>query len=60
MIVSACVRVCERERTGERKRDFHTEEKVEDVEIVCHFFSTLLFVIFICSMSSGVLVLVLL
>ncbi len=29
------------------------QKKVEDMEIVCHF------VIFICSMSSGVLVLVL-
>ncbi len=31
------MRVCEREREKEN-RDFHTEKKVEDVEIVCLFF----------------------
>ncbi len=49
-----CVRLWE--RPGERKRDFH--KQVENMEIV--IFLTLLLVLFICSMSSGVLVILLL
>ncbi len=62
MCVSACVRdacltVCASVRENGRKKAISVQrKKVEDMEIVCHFF-TLLFVIFICSMSSGVLVL---